>query len=72
MLLPLSLSGPLDRGSSVQLAGRQGCFNVYSAHTHNPVGLLEEEREQTLSALQNPVQLGFRAVLVDWQLTEGD
>ncbi len=22
----------------MQLAGRQGCFNVYSAHTHNPVG----------------------------------
>lgn len=67
MLLPLFLSGPLDRGSNVQLAGRQGCFNVYSAHTHNPVGLAQEDREQPLSALQNPVQLCFRAVLVDWQ-----
>lgn len=56
----------------MQLAGRQGCFNVYSSHTHNPVGLLEEEREQTLSALQSLVQLSFRAVLVDWQLAEGD
>lgn len=34
--------------------------------------LVDEEREQTQSAQQNPAQLGFRAVLVDWQLTEGD
>lgn len=40
---------------------------MFTLRIHNPVGLLEEEREQTLSALQNSVQLSFRAVLVAWQ-----